>query len=88
MNIFSLWKQLPNLAVTDEVNASAIVQTTQIKHEEDGYESTVIPPVCSESERERFDKWSDEGKPMSDQYRSRMEAQYGMTAVPEPLDQP
>ena len=36
--------------------------------------------------RRRFDEWNNEGKPMSDQYRTRMQAQYGLTV--EPWDQP
>ena len=71
-------------------------QTIQIKEkqlrqgpegqEEEGYESTQIPPVDDEDERRRFDKWNNEGKPMSDQYRVRMQAQYGVTV--EPWDEP
>ena len=57
-----------------------------VEGKEDGYESTQIPPVDDEDERTRFDLWNDEGKAMSDQYRVRMLAQYGMTA--EPWDQP
>ena len=94
-----MWIQLPNLdTVIDEVNA--IGQTTRIMikqqqlqqqlqgEEEEGYESTQIPPVDDEDERERFDEWNKEAKPMSDQYKIRMKAKYGMTAVPEPWDQP
>src|SRR5580765_6421879 len=96
LSIFSMWKQLPNLdTVTDEVNAIGL--TTQIKHEqlqqklleeqeEEGYESTQIPPVDDEDERGRFDLWSEEAKPMSDQYRARMEGKFGLTV--EPWDQP
>ena len=96
LSIFSMWKQLPNLDIaSDEVDAVGL--TTKIKleqqlehqmqgEEEHGYESTQIPPVDDEDERRRFDAWNDEGKPMSDQYRARMEAQYGITA--EPWDQP
>ena len=93
-----MWKQLPNLdIVSDEVGVMG--QATKIKvnqqqsshqvqeaEEEDGYESTQIPPVDDEDERSGFDLWDNEGKPMSDQYRARMEAQYGVTA--EPWDQP
>jgi len=97
MDIFNLWKQLPNLdIIAGEVYA--IDQTTKIKikqqqlqqqaheEEEDGYESTQIPPVDDEDERRRFDEWNDDGKRMSDQYRARMEATYGLTAGP--WDQP
>jgi hypothetical protein len=97
MDIFNLWKQLPNLdIVPDEVDT--LGQATKIKtkqqqleqqaqgEEEYGYESTQIPPVDDEDERRRFDEWNDDGKRMSDQYRARMEAQYGITA--EPWDQP
>jgi len=90
MDVSNLWRQLPSLDII------ADGQTIQIKEkqlrqgpvgqEEEGYESTQIPPVDDEDERKRFDKWNNEGKPMSDQYRARMQAQYGLTV--EPWDQP
>ena len=69
-----------------KVNQQQSPHQVQEAEEEDGYESTEIPPVDDEDERSRFDLWDNEGKPMSDQYRARMEAQYGVTA--EPWDQP
>ena len=90
MDVSNLWRQLPSLDII------ADGQTIQIKEkqlrqgpvgqEEEGYESTQIPPVDDEDEGKRFDKWNNEGKPMSDQYRARMQAQYGLTV--EPWDQP
>ena len=35
--------------------------------EERGYESTQIPPIDEIDERDRFDRWSIESKPMSSQ---------------------
>lgn len=92
LSIFNMWKQLPNL---DTLTDDAVSHATNIEHQElrqqrerdkeDGYELTQIPPIDDEDERRRFDLWNDEGKSMSDQYRARMQAQYGLTA--EPPDQ-
>lgn len=76
MSIFSLWKQLPNLDMVD----------LHIQQQEDGYENRQAPPVDEKEERERFDKWTEEGRPLSEQYRAQMVAKYGVTI--EPWDQP
>jgi hypothetical protein len=81
MNIFTIWKQLPELDISDRVK-----HVEQHQPEEDGYENTQIPPVDDKEERARFDQWNDEARPMSRQYRDRMEAKYGVTI--EPWDKP
>ena len=51
----------------------------QIEPEEErGYESTQIPPVDEIDERNRFDRWSIESKPMSSQYVIEMKSKYGI----------
>jgi hypothetical protein len=80
MHIFNLWKQLPELDISDRV------KQPQQSEEEDGYENTQIPPVDDKEERARFDQWDHEARPMSRQYRDRMEARYGVTI--EPWDKP
>ena len=49
--------------------------------EERGYESTQIPPVDYPDERERFDKWTVEGKPMSAKYIMEMKSKYGIPSL-------
>ena len=50
--------------------------------EERGYESTQIPPIDEIDERNRFDTWANEGKRISQEYRTKMEAKYGLIIEP------
>jgi hypothetical protein len=77
VSIFNIWKQLPELDIVDKVKQ---------EEEEDGYENTQLPPINDKEQRERFNQWCNEGKPMSRQYRDRMEAKYGVPI--EPWDKP
>jgi hypothetical protein len=41
-----------------------------------------LPPIDNKGEKERFDKWSHEGKTMTERYRAKMEAKYGLANEP------
>ena len=78
-----MWKRLPNLYVNNSitVNHVPITAVDTAAAEEQGYESTQIPPVDYPDERKRFDKWTLEGKPMSAKYIMEMKSKYGIPAT-------
>ena len=84
VTLFTMWKQLPNLYVNNNItvnHAPVSVRSATRAAEERGYESTQIPPVDYPDERERFDKWTLEGKPMSAKYIMEMKSKYGIPSL-------
>ena len=75
-----MWKQLPNLYLNNSitVNHVPIAAARQPAEEERGYESTQIPPVDEIDERNRFDRWSLDSRPMSKNYIMKMIFKYGV----------
>ena len=51
---------------------------TRQPEEERGYESTQIPPIDEIDERNRFDRWSIDSRPMRSKYIVKMESKYGI----------
>jgi hypothetical protein len=49
------------------------------QREDQGYEKTQIPPVDYPQERERFDRWTLESRPMSSKYIMEMKSKYGIS---------
>ena len=82
VTLFQMWKQLPNLYVNNSIAANHVPVNTSEQiaavAEERGYESTQIPPIDEIDERNRFDRWSIESKPMSSQYVIEMKSKYGI----------
>jgi hypothetical protein len=80
VTLFQMWKQLPNLYVNNNIAANQVpaLVAAQPPEEERGYESTVIPPVDEIDERNRFDRWSLDRRPMSPKYIAKMESRYGI----------
>lgn len=83
MDIFNLWKQLPNLNVSSTANVlerqSEAGEGEGVQIDDQGYEKTQIPPVDYPQERERFDRWTLESKPMSSKYVMEMKSKYGIS---------
>ena len=80
VTLFTMWKQLPNLYVNNSIAANHVtvpVNAAALLEEERGYESTQIPPVDEIDERNRFDRWSIDNKPMSRKYIAKMHSKYG-----------
>ena len=74
-----MWKQLPNLYVNNNITVNHVpIVELQNNEEERGYEDTQIPPVDKIDERNRFDRWSTDNKPMSRKYIAEMESKYGI----------
>ena len=84
ISIFSLWKQLPNLDLSDPASASNNNGSTDNEQQEvyEDMKGSEIPPVDEEDERNRFDTWDNEGKRISQEYRTKMEAKYGLIIEP------
>lgn len=84
ISIFSLWKQLPNLDLSDPASASNNNGSTDNEQQEvyEDMKGSEIPPVDDEDERNRFDTWDNEGKRISQEYRTKMEAKYGLIIEP------
>ncbi len=80
VTLFTMWKQLPNLYVNNSIAANhvPVAAAAEPQGEERGYESTQIPPIDEIDERNRFDRWSIESKPMSSQYVIEMKSKYGI----------
>ena len=77
-----MWKQLPNLYVNNSITVNhAPIAAAAEPQEERGYENTQIPPVDEIDERNRFDRWSIDNKPMSRKYIAKMESKYGIESV-------
>ena len=68
VTLFTMWKQLPNLYVNNNITVNHVpIAAAAEPEEERGYEDTQIPPVDEIDERNRFDRWSIDTKPMSRQ---------------------
>ena len=80
VTLFQMWKQLPNLYVNNSIAANHVpVNTIAAEPEEErGYEDTQIPPVDEIDERNRFDRWTIDNKPMSAKYIAKMKSMYGI----------
>ena len=85
VTLFQMWKQLPNLYVNNNiaVNYVPVAAAAEPEEEERGYESTQIPPIDEIDERNRFDRWSIESKPMSSQicYGDEIKVRYKRRSV-------
>ena len=84
VTLFTMWKQLPNLYVNNSIAANHVTVPVNAvaaaePEEEKGYESTQIPPVDEIDERNRFDRWSIDSRPMSSQYVMEMKSKYGIS---------
>ena len=75
-----MWKQLPNLYVNNSIAANhvPVAAAAEPQGEERGYELTQIPPIDEIDERNRFDRWSIDSRPMSAKYVIEMESKYGI----------
>ena len=85
ISIFSLWKQLPNLDLSNPASASNNNGSTDNEQQEvyEDMKGSEILPVDEEDERNRFDTWDNEGKRISQEYRTKkMEAKYGLIIEP------
>ena len=81
VTLFTMWKSLPNLYVNNSIAVNCVPITAEPEPaatEERGYESTQIPPVDEIDERNRFDRWSIDSRPMSSEYVAKMKAKYGI----------
>src|SRR6476619_1780153 len=78
VTLFTMWKQLPNLYVTNIAANHVPISIAAAEPEEKGYESTQIPPIDSIDERNRFDRWSMERRPVSAKYVIKMTSKYGI----------
>ncbi len=81
VTLFTMWKQLPNLYVNNTIAANHVPvagNAAAPRGEERGYEETQIPPVDEIDERNRFDRWRLDNKPMSAKYVTKMESKYGI----------
>ena len=66
VTLFQMWKQLPNLYVNNSITVNHVpIDCSSEPEEERGYEDTQIPPVDKIDERNRFDRWSLDSRPMS-----------------------
>ena len=80
VTLFTMWKALPNLYVNNSiaVNYVPISASEPATAEERGYDSTQIPPIDEIDERNRFDRWSIDSRPMSSKYIMEMKSKYGI----------
>ena len=79
VTLFQMWKQLPNLYVNNSITVNHVpIAAAAEQLEEKGYENTQIPPVDEIDERNRFDRWSIDNKPMSRKYIAKMESKWGI----------
>ena len=79
VTLFTMWKQLPNLYVNNNITVNHVpIAAAAEPEEERGYEDTQIPPIDEIDERNRFDRWSIDSRPMSHQYIAKMESKWGI----------